>query len=297
MKKFTALLGLLLLGFRGYGENKAAIAATVSWDKMEIRASVSLDLGAGDTSVGFSPSGRIMAEETLRDEYPRLIRPSILSLPVDSSDTLADLIKRGDFSLPRTDVFSAAARRFPPAFSPDFSSMSAAYTLNLTRLSAALIRHRTAGDIARPLRPVPAAAYTGIIILAYENLPAHGRNTSALVLPCLFPKIWDTEMNLIYERNMLDPQAAEKVTMVRYAPPESVFRPSPSGVDPALAELVGENPLRILARGVFGSRPTDPIIDREDALLILSSEQNREHLRQGRVAIILSSDTLLYKFQ
>jgi hypothetical protein len=84
--------------------------------------------------------------------------------------------------------------------------------------------------------------------------------------------------------------------MVRYAPPESIFRPSPSGIDPALAELVGENPLRILARGVFGTRPTDPVIDWEDALLILSSEQNREHLRQGRVALILNGDTLLYKF-
>jgi hypothetical protein len=50
--------------------------------------------------------------------------------------------------------------------------------------------------------------------------------------------------------------------------------------------------LRIIARGVFGARPTDPIIDRDDALLILSTEANRRLLREGRIAIVLNSEVL-----
>jgi hypothetical protein len=59
-----------------------------------------------------------------------------------------------------------------------------------------------------------------------------------------------------------------------------------------LAELVGNNPLRIIARAVYGIRPTDPVIDREDALLILSSEENLRLLREGRVAIMLDKSVL-----
>jgi hypothetical protein len=59
-----------------------------------------------------------------------------------------------------------------------------------------------------------------------------------------------------------------------------------------LAALVGNNPLRVIARGVYGIRPTDPIIDREDALLILSSEENLLLLREGRVAIMLDQSVL-----
>jgi hypothetical protein len=144
----------------------------------------------------------------------------------------------------------------------------------------------------RTLTPVPTAAYTGIVIIADTELPVYGRNLRALPLPCFFPKIWDTEMNLIFERNMLESGTGKAGGMVRYVSGEAIFRPTPSGLDEGLLELVGPKPLRIIARGVFGIRPTDPVIDREDALLIISSEENRRLLREGRVALVLRRDVL-----
>jgi hypothetical protein len=170
--------------------------------------------------------------------------------------------------------------------------MTASYTIDLVRLSAALIRHSRPAEPARPLRPLPAASYTGIIILAAEALPIQGRNTTALAQPCLFPKVWDVNMSLIYERSMVDTARARSAAIVRYVSSSSVFRPTPSGLSPELAELVGHNPLRIIARGVYGIRPTDPVIDREDALLILSSQENIRLLREGRVAIMVDPKVL-----
>jgi hypothetical protein len=189
-------------------------------------------------------------------------------------------------------TLAQGAQRIPPALSGDLSSLTASFTIDLCRLSAALVRHSRAAELARPLRPLPAASYTGIIILAAEALPIRGRNVAALVQPCLFPKVWDTGMNLIYERSMMDTGAARSIAMVRYVSPSGVFRPTPSGLSPELAELVGNNPLRIIARGVYGIRPTDPVIDQEDALLILSSEENLRLLREGRVAIMLDQSVL-----
>jgi hypothetical protein len=47
-----------------------------------------------------------------------------------------------------------------------------------------------------------------------------------------------------------------------------------------------------MARGVFGIHPTDMVIDKSDALLVISSETNRRLLREGRVVIILPESVL-----
>jgi hypothetical protein len=265
------------------------ISGALKWETMELAASVALNLASAGIRL---PTGRAQAEEFVDAEYPRLIRPSLLSVPVDSSASLQDLIDRGEFSLQSLGAIAQGARRVPPALSADLSSLTASYTIDLTRLSAALIRHSRPAELARPLRPLPAASYTGIIILAADPLPIRGRNTAALVQPCLFPKVWDTDMNLIYERTMMDPDRARRAAIVRYVSSADVFRPTPSGLSPELAALAGDNPLRIIARGVYGIRPTDPVIDREDALLILSSENNLRLLREGRVAIMVDQSVL-----
>jgi hypothetical protein len=254
---------------------------------MEIKAAVSLDLASAGIKL---PTGRTQAESLISAEYLRLIRPGILNLPVDSSSTIAGLIDRGEFSFVRAENLALGARMVPHALSPDLTSLSAAYSVSLAGVSADLIRHRRPGEIPRTLTPVPAPAYTGIIIIADGELPVHGMKSAALPVPCLFPKIWDTGMNLIYERNMLEPRSAQ--SMARYATPETIFHPGPSGLSAEIAALVGTRPLRILARGVFGERPTDPIIDRQDALQIISSEENRRLLREGRVVIVLNESVL-----
>jgi hypothetical protein len=96
-------------------------------------------------------------------------------------------------------------------------------------------------------------------------------------------------MTLIYQRNMVEPQRAREKGIVKYAGADKVFMPTPSGLESSLEDLVGPNPLRILARSVYGIRPTDPVIDRNDALLIIASEENRRLLREGRVVIIVNA--------
>jgi hypothetical protein len=269
-----------------YGEANISISGLVEWDKMEISASISLELASANIRL---PAGRIQGESMINAEYLRLIRPGILGLRLDSSSTVADLIDRGEWSLLEAENLALTARTIAPALSPDLRTLSASYILSMDSVRAALIRHQRPAEIMRTLSPVAAPAYTGIVIIAAEALPVHGMRGSALTLPCLFPKVWDTEMNLIFERSMLE---LTNTVMVRYAPPRSVFFDGPSGLSPEITSLVGNRPLRIFARGVFGINSTDPIIDREEALLIISSEENRRLLREGRVLIVLNDSVL-----
>ncbi|MDR3192964.1 MAG: polymerase [Treponema sp.] len=271
-----------------WAEPNLSVTGLVNWEKMEMEARISLDLASAGVRL---PTGRSQGEELIRTGYSGLIQPRILSIPVDSSHTVADYVRDGDFSLFQVEAFAWKAQLRPPAHSADLSSLNAAYRLNLEDLAAEFIGHTRPAAPPRIIAPPPAADYTGILLIAGEELPLHGTSRSARLLPCLFPKIWDTEMNLVYEKNMLEVSAG-KALVLRYARREKIFLPNPSGLSPELAEVVGERPLRIFARGVFGVRPTDPIIDRDDALLILSSENNRRLLREGRVMIVLDHRAL-----
>jgi hypothetical protein len=270
-----------------YGQTEIKAAGIVRWETGEVNAAVSVSM----TSAGLRlPGGRVQGEQILAGEYPRLLRSYLLSVQADSSATVGELVKTGALSLRDIDALCLGAAKIPPGLSADLAYITGRYTVSLGTLGALLINHRRAAETAPPHHPAPAAHDTGIIVIADTELPVHGRGTGALVQPCLFPKIWDTDMNLVYERNMTDPSGGRPI--VRYTRAERIFLPTPSGIDEDLAALVGGNPLRVIARAVFGACPTDPVIDREDALLILSTENNRRLLREGRVALVVNADML-----
>jgi hypothetical protein len=269
-----------------FGQAKLGISGAVEWDKMEINAVVSLDLASAGLKL---PTGRTQGEAIIASEYLRLIRPEILNLQVDSSSTVADLVERGEWSLFEIENYALQARAIPPALSPNFDSLLASYTLGIVGVRAALVRHNRTAEIPRTLDPLPAPAYTGIIIIASDNQPIHGTKSSALLQPCLFPKIWDSDMKLIFERNMLNPRAG---AMAYYFPLKGIFAGGPSGLSREISAIVGDHPLRIFARGVFGIKPTDPIINPDDALLIMSTEANRNLLSEGRLVIIVDDSAL-----
>ncbi|MDR0289667.1 MAG: polymerase [Treponema sp.] len=281
------IIGIFLFcGSLAFGQADINIDGAVEWDKMEINAVVSLNMASAGLRL---PSGRTQSEALIANEYIRLIRPGILNIQVDSSSNIADLVSRGEWNPLDVDAIAMQVRSVPAALSPDFNSLLASYTLDIDGISAALIRHQRPSEVPSTLTPVSAPAYTGIVIIAAEALPIRGAKSSILLQPCLFPKIWDADMTLIFERNMLDTNA---VSMVRYFPAREIFARSPSGLSPEIAAVVGSHPLRIFASGVFGIQPTDPIISREDAMQIISNESNRKLLRDGRVAIIID-DALL----
>jgi hypothetical protein len=290
MKKVTDTIFLVFLVIfvsnTAFSEEQLAIKGTVEWDTFEINAVISLDLASAGIRL---PSGRTQGEAILNSGYLGLIRPGLLELQVDSSTTIRDLVDKGEMTYLDIEHLVLNAISVPPALSPDMRSIFAFYKLPVNVISTSLMRHKVPSPVARTLNPVSSAQYTGIIIIASDILPIHGMRSGTLAIPCIFPKIWDSDMNIIYERNMLENKDAP---MVRYAPSESIFQKNPSGLSAELTEVVGDRPLRVFARGVFGMKPTDLIIDRSDAHLIISSRENRALLTEGRVAIILNDGVL-----
>ena len=271
-------------------ENRAQfeVSGLVDWVPGELNIEASFNLAQAGIRL---PTGRFMGEEILKEAHPRLLRPYLLSLALDSNSTVRDLVNRGEVSLEELDMCCQGSGKSPPSLSADLTRMIGRYTVSMEKIGASLTRHRRAIEAPVPLIPVGAADYTGIIIIADGELPIRGRNAGALAEPCLFPKIWDTDMNLVYDINMFE-SGGKGSLMVRYTVPENIFRPTPSGLEAELASLAGPYPLRILAREVFGINPTDLVIARDDALKILSTANNRRLLREGRVVLALNREKL-----
>ena len=293
---FLSIKIFYLLIPTGWAQERAIAfntAVSANWTRGELSGQADFNLAQAGLRL---PTGRFQAEETLRQAYPQLLQPYLLSIRVDSNSIVRDLVDNRELSLNEINNISREAERSAPYLSTDLSRMTSSFTIGLDRISEQLIRHRVLNEPIRPLIPVQTPDYTGIVILATDELPIHGRMSRALLEPCLFPKIWDTDMNLIYDVSMFDGSRGNNM-VVRYASPQDIFRPTPSGMDEELLAFTGENPLRIIARGVFGANPTDPIIDRSDAMLILSSENNRRLLREGRVVLVLNETQAMHKIE
>jgi hypothetical protein len=282
---------LSLFSFSVAAQAVTEITGTLDWETMAINAKITLNIKRAGINL---PGGRAQAEETLLSDYVRLARPVLLSLPVDSGGTLYSLLRSGEISTSVIDNMALSGARIPPAFSPDLLYLTASRTINLKAIAPILVAKLSPREIPQPLQPAPSPPATGILIIADGELPIHGKNASSLVQPCLFPKIWDSDMNLVYSRDMVEKDPAGKqFSMVQYTTSDKVFLTSPSGIDDTLAAVIGENPLRIIATGVFGISPTDIIIDPDDALIILSGPQTRDALLHGKVAIVLNKQVLV----
>jgi len=285
---YSLFIFLLICSVAVFADDAAGISGVVEWDTLLIKSTVSLDLAKAGIKL---PSGRTQGETSLNSGYLTLIQPNLMDLQVDSSSTIADLVIRGDFDLLEAERLARKALSVPPALSSDLRQISASYTMNLGDISAALLRHTRSYPVMRTLLPATSAQYTGIIVIAADKLPLYGMRSAAFAVPCLFPKIWDSGMNLIYERNMLEDR---NNTMVHYAPLQSIFQDNPSGLTPEIIKVAGNKPLRIFARSLYGINPTDLIIDNSDAMLIISSDDNRRLLSEGKVVFILN-DSMLKK--
>lgn len=287
MRRFfiSSLLFFSAFSSFSFAENLAVrniISSTsrIDWTKSEFISDIYLDTQKAEIAI---PSGKKTAMSVTEKQIPALIKDQLLSINVSSDKQLGDLVLDGSITLEQITDLIDSGKKSPGIFTGGTLTMKTVHTLNLKEISAFLIKHHFPYKNPKPIETVASRAYTGIIIDARGKLQVHGEFVEDKTEPSFFPKIWDKEMNLIYERNMAEPENVEKNGLVRYdwRDDESFYQ-----------DRIGRDPLRIQAREVYGEIRTDPVISREDALKILTVPENLELLRQGKVVILLDRENL-----
>lgn len=261
-------------------EQALSINSSVNWETGLIRSRASLDIERSKISM---PSGRNTALQKLDMDLPALLKDTFFAIQVDSSEKLGTAVLSGRVSLADITAEIDRGTKSPPWISRDLGEAAMDHHISLHRIGALFIRHTSVWVPPIPLERISTRAWTGIIIDARGALPVHGEFVADHVNPALFPKIWNSGMDLLFERNSVKPLIARSSGVVRY---------SSSLDERTYRDRIGVDPLRITARGVFGQYRTDPVIAMEDYLRIVTSEANRTLLAEGKIVIILDQEIL-----
>ncbi len=280
---FTFLISLCLYLYGEENSNSVMYSKShVDWANDCFYSDISFDIDKA--GIAF-PSGRSFADSSISTNLPQLVKDPLLTLRVDSSTLLGDLVVRDVISLEQiTDIINSG-KKTPSYFSRGISELKVKHSISIKDLSSLMIFHNSSYSPVTPIERVSSRKYTGIIIDARGLLNVHGEFSTDKAIPCFFPKIYDEKMDLLYERNMVDSQIARKNGIVTYASGEKELES---------INIAGHDPLRISARKIYGVYRTDPVISRKDALKILSIPENRELLKQGKVVILLDKENLNY---
>ena len=264
-----------------YGYPSGMESQTVqNWETAQVDSKITIDLNKSGL---YLPTDRNAAIRLIQQNRSSLLKNAYLSILVDSSHRIGNYLAEEKISFTDINTVINNGKSTAPILSQELQTAIIYHQNPLQELANLFVKHNA------PYTPsffpfgTASKVYTGILIDARGQLPVHGEYSSEQLNPCLFPKIWNKNMNLIYEKNIVDPDQAKKHSIVLYTGTldESEYRDS-----------IGTEPLRILARGVFGDNRTDPIISNEDAERILAKKENIELLRQGKIVIVCDKDTL-----
>jgi hypothetical protein len=247
--------------------------ASVDWKARILSIDVELDLATAGLRL---PEGRLMAERMMERDLPALAKNAVFALQADSYRTIEDSVADGSFDSEALVALADLARVERSSYSKDMRKFLSTFTLSLDKVAALFLSGATPSPIRAPLETTPTRAYTGIVIYAKGSLPVHGESVEDVARPCLFPRVYDSQMGLVLDRSVELPETLANGGVLGYA----------SAIGVEAGERVGSDPMRVMALELFGNRRTDYIISRQDALRILSSPGNRELLRQGKVVVV-----------
>lgn len=253
-------------------------SSKINWETKTFSSTLTLDFNKANLKM---PADRSVATDKMMLQLPRLIKDALLSTAVNSTTHLGDLILQNNLTFDSIRKIIDAGKNSPSYFSPNKTEILFGHSFDLNLVSALLVQHKHTNRPIQPIEHVATRDYTGIIIDARGILPIHGVFASSALEPCLFPQIWDDQMELLYDKNMVDPAIVKEQGLVQFCKGDNASH---------YAHRVGDDPLKIVARGVYGIYPTDPIIARNDALKILCSPHNIDLLRQGKVVILIDDN-------
>ena len=256
-----------------------SVRGRVDWAAGTLEVEVTRQL---DPAVAAIPRAKGDAETDIQSRLGGFMIAALSTVVVDSSHTYGDLLEGDPALFSRVSRLAEGAHQRALFLSDDFSQLIARYSLPIFGAQGAVspLYPSRSAPVPRRLGWVPTRPFTGVLIYAKGQLPAVGTNGFAQAAPAVFPRIFDESMALVMDKGMCAPDALAEWGMVGYA----------SSIDDPVALLrAGEFPLRLVARGVFGDKATDIVIPTDGARQLLTLQENRKLLQDGKIVIVYDS--------
>lgn len=282
MKKTSIFLLFIFICSVSFSQTIESISE-IDWTTKTFTSNITLDTVKAEIKM---PSGKKTASTQIKAKTPELIQRPLLTLFVNNNECLGDEIIKNNITLDHIAQIIEDGKTTPEVFTHDTKQLKTTNTLDVNSISSLLIKNKNGYKPETPIEDIPSRAYSGIIIDARGSIPVHGEYVSSEVFPSFFPTVWDEEMNIIYEKNIVNASTSIARGIVKYDYQDDFRR---------FEDIIGYDALYIRATQVYGRNRTDPIIKKSDALKILTVPENVDLLNQGKVVILLDKKNLIYK--
>ncbi len=254
----------------------------INWIQKTFDSDISLDVDKAGIPM---PSGKVSATDRINSRIPNLVKNPLLTLYLDSSHQLGDMILENDITFEDLCEIINTSKKTLGHFSDDSSLFNMKHSIKIDEIGSLFVRHNAAYAGKKSIERISSRPYTGIIIDARGQFPVHGEFIESKVHPCFFPRILNENIDVVYERSMMESRKEKNEGLCHYdfSDDEGKYR-----------DRAGSDPLHIIAKKTYGHNRTDIIISNEDALKIVSIPENQKLLKEGKVVILLDKDELVY---
>ena len=225
------------------------------------------------------PKRRYLAErEAERHVQEEFVRRAA-ALPVASGKTLAELMSE-DPSVEAGVAQLGEKLKFVSSHVDEaYTTLEMVWSVGLWEALAPVLKEPAEPNpVPTFLKWAPSRDFSGLVIFAMGDLPWLGTGLKARWSPSMEFRLLNPKGEVVYEPSMADPSFFEKwgqagTSLGKFN--EERWR-----------ERIGYDPLRIVARGVWGAKPGDLILAEGDWDRLLSRDANRKLLAEGRVLVL-----------
>lgn len=276
----TVLFFLLFGTLSMYAQEGVQVKSSLNWTAGKLLLSFSIDISQEGIPV---INGRRNAERKMQDNLTSALEKHLRPICIDSYNTFGDIIHENPSLIDAINNMLDTSLPEKTYLSEDLHTFHGEYSFDLySDIVSLLDLHSVPKGIGKRLTWVPTSGFSGLIIYMKGTYPVHGSDEQGNVVPCLLPRIFDEQMDLVLDPGMMDPKGIKTWGVCAY---------SDTTDEKEYQNRTGLTPLRISGTGIFGKNHTDIIISREDADKLLYLKENRDLLAEGKIVIICDLDT------
>ncbi|MFW6208194.1 MAG: hypothetical protein ACOC7X_05760 [Spirochaetota bacterium] len=226
------------------------------------------------------PLLRSKAETAIQRHLPTLFVEAISSILVNSRHTIGEILIDSSEKTAEFRKTASEGKIISSRFSSDFTEFQRIFHYSLyPTFSRHFITHSRPLSQTAELGYVASGQYSGIVIYVDNPIEVYGSHVNGTLKPALFPRVYDDQMNTIIDMRMVEPDAINSGGMVSYY--------HTSQIDKVHAR-VGEVPLYVHAKALFGVRSTDLVVTDRAARKIKADSHTLSLISRGRIAIVSS---------
>ncbi|ETZ18496.1 Outer membrane protein [Borrelia duttonii CR2A] len=257
--------------------SKTSIKRTIDWDAKIVYFDIIKPVDEDRFGrVGIDSTSRLVF--SVNDFKDTLIRESLFEIIIDSDSTFKDYFDSDPHLILYFSGLDSILKRGYMKYSEDLKNITVRYELCIfPDFINLFLGHSKPYKAFFPLMntTVEQFVYTGIIIYAGDDYKSSSGSIVKLT-DAFFVKIYDENIKLYFDKRMVDPDALKKWGMFEYT----------NDISYKNKDRIGDYPLRLIAKGVYGKNHSDIILDDYSINKIFSNENNINLLREGKFVII-----------